>query len=231
MDQADHSGTGKIRVLIAKDVRVLRDGLASLLLRWPEVTVVDCTLLGYGQKRQLEDPVDLVLMEVHCGMETFVEQIREVKTTLPGAKVIVLGVPDTAREILACIEAGAASYISVDDPIQRLIDTIRMVHRGEGLCPPDVLPLLFSRIVSLKDQLTALQGSELDKLTRRELEILQLVADGMSNKEIASLLNLELQTVKNYVHSILQKLRVRDRREAAVYTRKLLLAETVSLNS
>ena len=218
MDRAGCLDSGRIRVLVALEVRVLREGLASVLRRWPEMAIVepspgnDC--LKEGPKG---DSVDVVLLDVIHLHATVVDRIRELRSTFSGAKVIVIGVREMAAEILACIEAGASGYTLLDSPLDHLVDTIRTVHRGEALCPPDILALLFERIASLKFHLSSVQDSELSKLTPREIEILQLISNGMSNREIGTHLHLELQTVKNYIHSILEKLKVHNRREAAVY--------------
>ena len=153
-------------------------------------------------------------------VNTAADQIQKIKNTSPDAKVVIIGVLGTENESLELIEAGASGYILPDSCLEDLIETIRTVHRGEASCPPNILALLFKRIASLRTQLQTLQYNELGSLTQRELEVLQLVADGMSNKEIASHLMLELQTVKNHVHNILEKLRVNNRREAVACTRK-----------
>ena len=105
-----------------------------------------------------------------------------------------------------------------------LIKTIKMVHTGEASCPPDMLARLFERVTVLSRQAQSAQ-TELTNLTHRELEVLRLIGDGMSNKEISVRLNLELQTVKNYVHNLLQKLQVSNRQEAAAYMPKLPLPQ------
>ena len=105
-----------------------------------------------------------------------------------------------------------------------MIETIQMVHRREASCPPDILARLFERVASLQTQLQIVNYNDLSSLTQRELEVLQLVSDGMSNKEISAHLGVELQTVKNHVHRILEKLQVHNRREAVACTRKYGLA-------
>jgi len=215
----NHLDSKRIRVGIAHEMRVLREGLAALLQQRPEMAVVDITPVAEAQKHQKNrDLVDLVLLDV-AGEDTAVaDKIQEVKSRFGGAKVIVMGVSDSPSEILACIEAGALAYTSQDSSLQQLVETIQMVYSGQATCPPDISALLFERIASLKGQLGPVEDNRLSKLTRRELETLQLVSDGMSNREIAAHLTLELQTIKNYVHSILEKLRVNNRREAAIYT-------------
>ena len=222
MDQVRSFDSGRIRVGIAHEVRVLREGLAALLQQRPELAVIDITPPAEGEKLHKNDSLDdLVLLDV-AGEDTAVaDKIQGAKSRFRGAKVIVMGVSDSPSEILDCIEAGALAYTSHDSSLQQLVDTIHMVHIGQATCPPDISALLFERIALLKGQLRPVEDNRLSKLTRRELETLQLVSDGMSNREIAAHLTLELQTIKNYVHSILEKLRVNNRREAAIYTRHI----------
>ena len=222
MDQVCSLDSGRIRVGICHGVRVLREGLAALLQQWPELAVVDITPVAEAQKCPNNDSlVDLVLLDLPREDTAVSDKIGEAKRRFGGAKVIVIGVSDSPSEILACIEAGALAYTSHDSSLQQLVDTIHMVHIGQATCPPDISALLFERIALLKGQLRPLEYNRLSRLTRRELETLQLVSEGMSNREIAAHLTLELQTIKNYVHSILEKLRVNNRKEAANYTRRI----------
>jgi two-component system nitrate/nitrite response regulator NarL len=222
MAQEDNRGFERIRVLIAHEVRVIKDGLTALLLQSPRLTVVALPPQEIGYKEQQErSAVDVVLAVSELLANTAADQIQKIKNTYPGAKVVIIGVSGTENESLEYIEAGASGYILPDSGLEHLIETIQMVHRGGASCPPDILSHLFERIASLRAQLQIVQANELGRLTQRELEVLQLVADGMSNKEIAAYLGLELQTVKNHVHNILEKLMVNNRREAVNCTRKL----------
>jgi two-component system nitrate/nitrite response regulator NarL len=215
-----------IRVLIAHKVRVVREGLAVMLAGWPDVSIMDVTTDGSGRFRPEDDQsVDIVLLDAPVAMESLAEEIHWLRGSLEGAKVIVIGVRESVDDILACIESGAAAYMPLGGSQEHLLDTICIVHRNEAICPPEVLPLLFERMANLSSQVRAVQASDLDKLTCRQLEILQLISAGMSNKEIASHLNLGLQTVKNYVHEILQKLGVHSRRQATTYTRSLITSQ------
>jgi two-component system nitrate/nitrite response regulator NarL len=220
MVREEHLGSERVRVLIAHEVRVIRDGLTSLLLQSPELTVVALPPQESGYKEQQKDgAVDIVLAVSELAADTALNQIQRIKNTYPEAKVVVIGVSGTENESLECIEAGASGYVLPGSSPAHLIETVKMVHQGEASCPPDILALLFERIASLRAQVHTVQNNQLSSLTQRELEVLQLVADGMSNKEIAAYLRLELQTVKNHVHSILEKLRVNNRREAAACTK------------
>ena len=229
MEKGRSPNSNPIQVLIAHEVRILREGLTSLLSQQPEVTVITPALHGTNHKARQGGSADVVLLDASNRMdaEALADQIENLSRAWPNGKVIVLGVAETPSGILSCIEAGASGYTLPSHSVEDLIDTITMVHKGQASCPPDMLAHLFERITSLSKQVQSIQ-TELSNLTQRELEVLQLIADGKSNKEISVHLNLELQTVKNYVHSVLQKLQVRNRREAAAYTLKRPIAQAAS---
>jgi two-component system nitrate/nitrite response regulator NarL len=225
MVHQDHISSERIRVLIAHEVRVVRDGIASLLSQSPMLTVVDFPPQENGHEEQQDgNAVDVALIVAELANNGAADQIQKIKNTHADAKVVIIGVSGTENESLEYIEAGASGYVLPGSRPEDLIETIQKVHRGEASCPPDILARLFERVASFRSRLQIAQDSELSNLTNRELEILHLVADGMSNKEIATYLKLEIQTVKNHVHNILEKLRVHNRREAAACTRRYGLA-------
>ncbi len=215
-----------VRVGIVHRVQLVREALASSLLREPGIFVLD--VAGEATSPlQAQSPVqaDLVLIQATCEFASLEERIQGVKRHYCDAKVLTFGVTNSRNEILRCIEAGASAYTLSDASLNELIDTIRSVHLGGMVCPPEVAGFLFERLASFKRYWGPTQDEKLGQFTRRETEILQLVSDGLSNKEIASQLGLELQTVKNYVHNILEKLRVRNRGAAAAYARSSGLVE------
>jgi DNA-binding NarL/FixJ family response regulator len=136
---------------------------------------------------------------------------------LPSVKVIILGMPDLTDEIMTCIEAGATGYILKEASFEYLVESIRSVHRGESFCSPRMAASLFSRVAELAGD--RIPESSV-KLTQREVEIINKIADGLPNKEIAQQLFIEEQTVKNHVHNILDKLQLHNRLEAVQYARE-----------
>ena len=227
VDNVETRGSRSIHVLIALDVRVIRESLVLLLSAHSDVKVIAPGTLD-AHLNQNGVAVDVVVLYARSDVEDVGNRIREAKGRWRGAKVVVVGVPDTSKDVLSYIEAGASGYILKSGSSEKLIQTIRAVHRGKALSSPDVLALLFDRIAYLKNKLQTVEDSDLSKLTQRELEVLQLVVDGMSNKEIATSLSLELQTVKNHVHNILEKLRVHSRHEAAMHFHKSGLLDSLS---
>jgi len=126
---------------------------------------------------------------------------------------------DLADEIMACIEAGAAGYVLKEASFDYLVETIRSVHRGESFVSPQMAASLFSRIAELAGERGLRIPLSSVKLTARELEIINQIAAGLSNKEIARRLAIEAQTVKNHIHNILDKLQLHNRLEAVEYAR------------
>ena len=214
----ENDGSAKINVAVVHNVQVLREGIVSLLIDYPDLVVGQINeQIIEGAFPDGDFPVDVALLDAGHGLTGLAQRIQQTKFQFSRAKVIVLGVPQTASDIMASIEAGASAYTQQDSSLEHLVDTIRQVYLGEVYCPPGISALLIERVATLKRQLAPDHHTKLTQLTPRELEILQRVSDGKSNKEIASELSLELQTVKNYVHKILEKLRVQNRRDAAIY--------------
>jgi DNA-binding NarL/FixJ family response regulator len=220
--QGDKAGSEKVKVLIHHESRVVRKGIASLLLQSPDLTVIESPTQEAAPKREREGcAADVVLLVSELTTNLPADKIQNIKYAHPDAKIVVIGVSGTENESLEYIKAGALGYILPEGYLENLIETIRTVHRGEVSCPPGILAVLFERIASLQSRLEIIHDNELNSLSNRESEILKLITEEMSNKEIAEYLKLELQTVKNHVHSILEKLKVHNRREAVACTRKL----------
>jgi DNA-binding NarL/FixJ family response regulator len=136
----------------------------------------------------------------------------------PGSRVIALGMGESESEIIDCAEAGIAGYVAREGSISDLVAAIDSTIRGELPCSPRVAGTLLRRVATLAaDRRPQRPGV---RLSRRELEVVQLIDDGLSNKEIAQYLCIELATVKNHVHNVLEKLQVRRRSEAAAWMRR-----------
>jgi len=145
------------------------------------------------------------------------DAIRRVSASSARARIVAFAVEETERDVLLCAEAGAAGYVACDGTMDDLVNTIHSVARGELLCSPRIAATLFRALHA--------QGSRPDgdrlalTLTAREREIAPLIDRGLSNKEIAAHLRIEVATVKNHVHNLLEKLQVASRGEAAARLR------------
>lgn len=142
-------------------------------------------------------------------------------TVLLRIKTIVIGVPDKEEDILACIEQeGAAGYLLMNASLDDLLMSINAVMKGETLCSPRIAGLAFDRVSALARQVHHAHSVNESRLTRRETEIVKLIDDGLSNKEIAAQLHIEVSTVKNHVHNILDKLQLHNRHSAVSYIKE-----------
>jgi DNA-binding NarL/FixJ family response regulator len=157
---------------------------------------------------------DVVLFDVADNGLGWIEELFD---AAPGAKVIVFGFDETEADVLAYARAGVSGFMTRKSSLDELIACIRSVDHDEFVCSPQVAAILLEGAGSAASSNGS--GSPSSTLTARQLEILQLVDSGLSNKEIAQRLCIELSTVKNHVHHILEKLEVRSRREAAAALR------------
>jgi two-component system nitrate/nitrite response regulator NarL len=164
---------------------------------------------------------DLFLVAIHHPLQDCLVQVRRLQSIRPECKTIMLDVPDSSDAILACIEVGGASgYVLCNGSFDDLVGNIRAVMVGEALCSPRVATLAFSRISALARQTNQLLSDHAQCLTRREQGIVELIEKGLSNKEIAVHLGIEVSTVKNHVHNILDKLNLQDRHSAVRYVKE-----------
>ena len=132
----------------------------------------------------------------------------------------MIGVPDTEADILSCIEVGGVSgYLTKEGSIGDLINNIKAIMRDEALCSPRIASQAFSRIARLAHQVNESWSGQSPHLTFREMEIVKSIDEGLSNKEIAVRLHIEVSTVKNHVHNILDKLKLQDRRSAVRFVK------------
>ena len=208
------TGTRVISVLILSDIRLYRDGLAEVLARRRSIAVVGSAAEreeGVGLAVELEPEVVLVDMAMPESLAT----VRELRAHVPGARVVALGVPEVEREVIDCAEAGVAGYVTRERSLADMVEAIQRAARGEALCSPAMTATLLRRVATL----AAERAPEHAPLTARELEIVRLIDEGLSNKQIAQRLCIEIATVKNHVHHILEKLKVRRRSEAAARVR------------
>ena len=202
-----------IRVLIVDDHTVVRDGLASMLERQADITVVGQAgdgLEAVEKARELAPQV--ILMDLRMPEMDGVEAMRKIREDTPDTKFLVLTTFDTDEYIFDAIEAGANGYLLKDTSRDELFKAVRAVHQGESLIEPGVASRLLTRFA----QLSRKAGQELDNenLSEREIEVLQQMAQGSPNKEIAKHLVISESTVKTHVANIFQKLGVNGRTEA-----------------
>jgi DNA-binding NarL/FixJ family response regulator len=212
-----------IRVLLVDDQCLFREGLETLLSVHKDIEVA-------GQASNGQEAVevaaqvqpDVVLMDVRMPVLDGVRATRRLKRALPQCRVIVLTTFDDDEYVFDALRAGAVGYLLKDVPSARLVEAIRATARGESILEPSVAAKVIAEFTRVSGMVPAAQMEQLvEPLSERELEILNWIARGASNKEIADQLFIAEGTVKNHVTHILGKLGVRDRTQAALKAREL----------
>ena len=168
----------------------------------------DRSLDGTGSK----ESVEIALVFSH-GRESDLNAVRLIRTEIPTAKIVIVGVQENAAELIRLVEEGISACVPEGRSLVDLVDTLQEVRNNRTRCTGCVTRLVLKRISSLSHQNSKADGPQ---LTSREQEVLHLISDGFSNKEIASRLRITPNTVKNHVHHLLEKLKVNSRHEAAV---------------
>jgi DNA-binding NarL/FixJ family response regulator len=209
--------TPAVRILVADDHEVVRSGFASLLDSQPEFTVVGTAADGHEAVRigrELEP--DVILMDIRMpGMDGIEATRRLVGPGNQGPRVLVLTTFDLDEYVYDALRAGASGFLLKDVTAERLFDAVRVIAAGEALLAPGVTRRLISEFAQ-RPTSTPAPAPALDELTPRETEVLRLVAEGLSNPEIASRLVVTEETVKTHVSHVLGKLGLRDRTQAVV---------------
>lgn len=206
-----------MRLLVASDIRLFRDGLAALLSREDRFTIVGAAALAteLGEAVLTTQP-EVVLVDM--AMPDALDAVRTIVKQHPTVKVVTVGLSDTERDLCACAEAGVSGFVARHGSFDDLVEMLECVDRGELRCSGRAAAALLRRVTKLATQRARISGGI--HLTPREFEVLDLIDQGLSNKEIAGSLGIEVATAKNHVHNILEKLHVHRRGEAAARFRR-----------
>jgi two-component system nitrate/nitrite response regulator NarL len=207
-----------IRVLVVAEVRLYRDGIAAALSADPRFEVVGSAGdVSGGVASFASLTPDVVLLDL-AGSDP-PAHVRKLHERVPTAYVVALGVTEAEDDVLPLAEAGVAGYVTRDGSVADLLATVESVASGETICSPRIAATLLRRVALLARERGASEAAPERELTSRERQIVALIDEGLSNKEIATMLRIELPTVKNHVHNILEKLKVHRRGEAAAAVR------------
>jgi DNA-binding NarL/FixJ family response regulator len=213
-----HAAADVIRVLICEDHAVFRRGLVHLLETEEGIEVVGEAEDGVDAVAKAEELApDVVLMDVRMPRLSGIEATRSIAETIPTTKILMLTVSDEEDDLYDAIKAGATGYLLKEIEIDEVATAIRAVMSGQSLISPSMASKLLSEFTNLAKKADEKQALPTPRLTSRELEVLKLVAQGMSNREIATELYISENTVKNHVRNILEKLHLHSRMEAVVY--------------
>jgi two-component system, NarL family, nitrate/nitrite response regulator NarL len=210
---------GPIRILLADDQPLFRRAIATLLNEQPDVEVIGEAENGLDavEKAHALSP-DLVVMDVEMPVMNGVEAVRLIRDQLPAIKVVMLTVSESDDHLFDAVRYGAHGYLLKDLRPEQLYDMLRAVMRDETPLSPAIAGRLLAEFRGKSSVRTvAAAEPEGPNLTRREVEILQLVSEGLSNKEIGGRLSITEGTVKNHVHNSLEKLQLENRIQAAAY--------------
>ena len=213
-----------MQLFIVTDVKLYREGLAQALERADGFRVAGTASCISHLDADMQDCGQAVLV-FDVALAYGDTKLEAVLTANPNVRAVAIGVAESAPEILAWAEVGASGYVTRDGSVADLVDTIGAVARDEFTCPPQITAALMHRVATLATEQRLVRQPQA-RLSPRELEILYLVEDGLSNQEIAHQLFITLATVKNHVHNILDKLNVRTRTEAAAWARHQRIRDT-----
>jgi DNA-binding NarL/FixJ family response regulator len=205
--------------MVIEDNRVLCDGITAMLNGQPDMHVA--ATIGSGNNVLLKasriEP-HVILMDM--GLKNFKESpvVESIRKKMPEAKVIGMGFVPSQSDIVEFVEAGASGFILKDATVKEFLGTIRSVAQGVKVLPPSLTDSLFSHVIEFALKRGNGKLPNAVRMTKREREIIVLIADGLSNKEIAQQLNIATHTVKSHVHNIMEKLALHTRLQIAKYT-------------
>lgn len=218
-----------VRVGIVHPGRLFREALACSLARDVRIKVVAHAGDSGELCSVLEGlAIDVVAVDLGLPERAGLAHAQAINEASPRAAIVMMGVGDVDDDILAVCEAGATAFVHQNASLDELLGQVLAVARGEMACSPRVAALLTSRLRQRVRHLQKLQTFSGARLTRRELEVIDLIDCRFSNKEIATQLHIEVQTVKNHVHNILEKLGLRGRYAVARYARENGILSAVS---
>lgn len=210
--------TNQIRVVIASETQLVSNMLVSLLADEGDISILD-TATNVKEVFDIQDDFDMLLVSASLPDNGAMRLVKKVTSSEKHTKIIVLGMTESKSQILKYIEAGADGYVLKEHSVDELVERIRVTADDKAVVSPEVADAMMDRLTDLSQLFSEVEDVIDDPvdLTPREWEVLELIGEGLTNKKIAKNLHIELGTVKNHVHSILQKLDVDNREEAAAY--------------
>lgn len=208
----------KLRILLIEDNRILRDGIKAMINAQPDLKVVAASGGNHDTLLQARTTKPhVVLIDLSLRNENGLRVVAHLSKEMPQTKVIGMGLIPSQQDVVDFVQAGAAGFILKDATVEDVLETIRAVASGTKILPPLLTGSLFSHVVSHALHTGSARLHDAVHMTKREREVVVLVAEGLSNKEIASRLNLSTFTVKSHIHNILEKMALHSRLEIAAH--------------
>jgi two-component system nitrate/nitrite response regulator NarL len=209
--------TKKIRILLIEDNRLLREGISALIKKQPDMNVV--TTVGNGENILAlidKQKPNIVLLDLGLRSQNSLHIVKLVKKDFPLVKIIVMDLIPLQADVFEFVQAGVSGFMLKDISVAEFLKTIRSVNEGSQVLPAHLTGSLFSQIV--EHAINGLSPGKINEsitMTKRERQVIALIADGNTNKEIAQKLHLSTYTVKSHVHNILEKLALNTRVQIA----------------
>jgi DNA-binding NarL/FixJ family response regulator len=207
-------------VLLVDDHLLFREGLRGIIKHWNDFEVIGEASNGYEALETTRKLMpDLVLMDINMPEMDGLEATRRIVREFPSTHVVMLTVSEEQEDLFEAIKVGAQGYVLKDMPSRRLHDLLRGIMRGESALSGIVASKILAEFSEMVNPKVSSGSADLDLLSERETEVLGLLAEGLSNREIAERLVLSENTIKKHVRNILAKLHVNNRVQAAVYAK------------
>ncbi|MGD1007343.1 MAG: response regulator transcription factor [Ignavibacteriaceae bacterium] len=221
----------KIRLLLLEDNRLLRNGIIAMLKSQVDINIIAAS--GNGENtvimlRKLKP--DVIILDLGLQSQNSLTIVEIVKKDFPNAKVIMMDFAPVRGDINQYVKAGASGFILKDTTLDDFLLTIRTVAKGTNVLPPYLTNSLFTQIVehALKDGKTKLRDAV--RMTKREREVIELIVEGLSNREIGQKLKVSTYTIKSHIHNIMEKLALHTRLEIANYSYNNRTLKTIADN-
>lgn len=204
----------KIRVFVAAENRLLREALARVLTKGGCVEVIATdSAAPFHTDALLDARPDILLLTSRGSLQEDLSAIQQVRAASPAVRILLIGMAKDEREFLQCVRAGISGYLLRDASAGEVLQGVQAVHAGEAVCPGALCAALFRFFESDTASLPCVSGRRHSGLSRRELQLIPLIAQGLTNKEIANHFSLSEQTVKNHLYRMKHKIGAEDRLE------------------
>jgi DNA-binding NarL/FixJ family response regulator len=206
-----------IRLVLVEDNRLLRDGLSAMLSEQSDISVIAALSNGDALVRAMRKKVDVVLLDLVLRSQNSLGHVQSIKRKNPGVRIILMDLAPIQPALVNYVMAGVDGFVLKDATFAEFLHTIRQVARGTRVMPAMLTSSLLSQIAEHVTRSGRGNPFKSVRMTSREREVVELIAEGLSNKQIATELSLAVDTVKSHVHNILEKLSLHTRLEIASY--------------